>query len=92
MNPKGRWYEPTLLRNDFFFFLRRMKKNLGLESRCSVPVITAMFLFEIQVDPSVAKDRFVFCLTLIALVIAIVPLLFVSRDENKERYSPERSR
>ena len=33
MNPKGRWYEPTLLRNDFFFFLRRMKKNLGLESR-----------------------------------------------------------
>ena len=35
----------------FFFFLRRMKKNLGLESRCSVPVITAMFPFEIQVDP-----------------------------------------
>lgn len=25
MNPKGRWYEPTLLRNDFFFFFS--KKN-----------------------------------------------------------------
>lgn len=27
MNPKGRWYEPTLLRNDFFFFSKKNEKK-----------------------------------------------------------------
>lgn len=72
MSPKGRWYELTLLRNHFFFFFLFSKKN-EKKSWAWKPLLCSCYHSNVslrnlvQVDPSVAKDRFVFCLTLIAL-------------------------
>lgn len=71
MSPKGRWYELTLLRNHFFFFLfskKNEKKSWAWKPLlCSCYHSNVSLRNLVQVDPSVAKDRFVFCLTLIAL-------------------------